>query len=80
MDLQLRKLLGSEDDFAVFMRRQLDWLLEANTGGGTGNQALHRMIGGVVQLGVDGQVGRVERLIEKMSDGQRLAQSYGAGR
>ncbi len=60
-NVQLRKLLGREDDGAVLMRRQLDRLLEAHSGSRARGHALHRVVGGVVQLGVDGQVGGVER-------------------
>jgi hypothetical protein len=37
------------------------------------------MIGGVVQLGVDGQVGGAERVVGKVGDGQRRAHGDGAG-
>ena len=80
VDLELRKLLGDENDFAIFVRRQLDRLLEANSGGSAGNQAFDCMIARVVQLGVDGQVRCVERLIKKMRNCQRRTHRDRAGR
>ena len=63
VNAQRRELLGREDHGPVFVRRQLDRLLEARAGGGPGDDALHGVAGRVVQFGVDGQVGRVERAV-----------------
>ena len=79
-NMQLWKLFRSEGHTTVLMRRQLDRLLEADPSGGAGNQPFDRVIGSVVQLGVDGQVGRVERLAGEVRDSQRRAQGDRAGR
>ena len=73
VDAQLGELFGREDDGAVFMRGELDGLLEVHARGGAGDDAVDGVIGGVVQLGVDGEVGRIRGVIGKMRDGHRVS-------
>ena len=47
------------------MRGQFDRLLNGSAGGRTGNDAFDWVIRGVVQFGIDGEVGGLERIVAK---------------